>query len=388
MKTIRFSIITIATLTSFTMGIAPAQTVGRAPIFVVAADFNNDGLIDLAVANTALGAGSVSILLGNGDGTFQPATFLTAGNYPRSIAVADFNRDGKFDLAVANEHGSVSVLLGNGDGTFGAPTYLASGVNPASIVAVDFNGDGITDLAVANSQQFQNSPPFKSGTVSIFLGHGDGTFGAPFFVGAGTFPIFIAAADFNRDGKLDLATANFGGDSLAVLAGDGDGGFQPATFVAAGHEPFALVAADLNGDGYPDLIAANHSIESTGGSISVALGKGNGAFHPTTYYMAGGGTVFVAVGDFNLDGKPDLAVANSDPPGFFGSVSILLGNGDGTFQAPSYFRSGMHPASIAVADFNRDGNLDLAIVDMGEYPSAGAVSILLGDGKGGFQPAP
>ncbi len=370
---------------------APAQTVGVAPIFVVSADFNNDGLLDLAVANTGLGVvtGSVSILLGKGDGTFQPAIFAGTGNYPRSIAVADFNRDGKLDLAVANEGpssgGSVSILLGNGDGTFRPPVFMTSGVNPASVVATDFNADGLVDLAVANSQQFQtNPPPFKPGSISVFLGKGDGSFGPPSYFGAGTFPLALSVANFNGDGMLDLAAANFGGTSLAVLSGNGDGIFQPATFVAAGREPFSVTSADLNGDGKADLIAANHSVTSTGGTVSVSLGLGDGTFQRTQYLKAGSGTVFVAVGDFNLDGTPDLAVADSGGSAN-GHVAILLGNGDGTFQSPAFFSAGLHPQAIAVGDFNRDGNPDLAVVNAGSSPQAGTASILLGDGKGGFQ---
>ncbi|MFN7994237.1 MAG: VCBS repeat-containing protein [Bryobacteraceae bacterium] len=363
-----------------------AQTVGAAPIFITTADLNNDGFQDLAVANTALGTGSLSILLGNGDGSFQPQKFVAAGNYPRSIAVADFNRDGKLDLAVANEGpstgGTISILIGKGDGTFLSPSFLISGLNPASVVAGDFNGDGFIDIAVANSQQFQTT--LQPGSVSVFLGKGDGTFGPASFFGAGFFPIAIAAADLNGDGKLDLATANFGGVTLAVLLGNGDGSFQPALFVPAGREPFSIAVADLDGDGHADLISANHSQTSTGGTVSTALGIGDGTFQTTAYLRAGLGVVFVAVGDFNLDGKADLAVANTGGSAV-GGVTILLGNGDGTFQAPAKLSAGLHPESIAVGDYNRDGHPDLAVVNSGKFPNPGTVSILLGDGKGGFQ---
>ncbi|HTQ55593.1 MAG TPA: VCBS repeat-containing protein [Bryobacteraceae bacterium] len=365
-----------------------AQTVGQAPIFVVAADFNHDGYLDLAVANTALGrGGSISILLGNGDGTFRPALSLPGGNYPRSIAVADFNHDGNPDLAVANESpssgGSVTVFPGNGDGTFQTPSFLMAGTYPASVVAADFNGDGKVDLAVANSQQFQTTPPFENGSVSVFPGNDDGTFGPPAYYRAGASPIFLTAADLNGDGIPDLAAADFQGTALAVLMGVGDGTFQAPLFLAAGHEPFCVAAADLDGDGTVDLVSANGSITSTGGSISVTLGAGSGSFQPTAYYRAGQGVTFVAVGDFNKDGVPDLAVADDGGPSA-GGLTILLGNGDGTFQSPISLAAGQHPEAVAVGDYNRDGNLDLAVVDAGNNKSAGAVLILLGDGAGHF----
>jgi len=375
-------------LLSLTLAPATAQTTGRAPIFILTADFNHDGYLDLAVANTALSTGSISILLGNGDGTFQPAKFLRAGYYPRSIAAADFNRDGNLDLAVANESpsggSSISIHLGNGDGTFLPPSYITAGVNPASIVAADFNADGIVDLAVANSYQFQTNPPFKDGSISVLLGVGDGSFGPPSFFSAGGDPIFLITADFNGDGKPDLAAANFGGTALSVSLGNGDGTFQGATFVTVGHQPFSIASADLNNDGIADLIAANHGQTSTGGSISVSLGIGDGSFQPTKNYAAGEGTVFVAVGDFNKDGNLDLAVADDGGPSS-GGVTILLGKGNGTFQSPAFFSAGLHPQALAVGDFNRDGNPDLAVVNAGNFPNPGTVSILLGDGKGGFK---
>ncbi len=378
----------VLTSTLLTLAAAYAQTVGRAPIYITSADFNNDGILDLAVANTNLSTGSVSILLGNGDGTFQAPRFLVAGNYPRSIAVADFNRDGKLDMAVANESpsegGSISIFLGNGDGTFQAPAYLESGVYPASVVAADFDGDGFVDLAVANSQQFQTTPPFANGSVSVLRGNGDGSFLAPVFYRAGVVPIFLTVADFNGDGKPDVAAADFDGTAVAVLLNNGDGTLAAPEFLAAGRGPFSVASADLDGNGTADLVCANGSDSSTGGSVSVSLGAGDGTFGPTTYMAAGQGVGFVGTGDFNNDGKVDLAVANDGGSGQ-GNVAILFGNGDGTFQSPFFITAGQHPTALTVGDFNRDGNQDLAVVNSGRYPLRGTITILLGDGAGGFR---
>jgi len=348
--------------------------VGTQPFSVAVGNFNlkNNGYPGLAVPNWGDSQGDVSVLLGNGDGTFQAAVPYDVGTAPRSVAVADFNGDGYPDLAVANENvnteddvpngpGSVSVLLGNGDGTFKAAVSYGVGTQPISVAVGDFKGDGKLDLAVAN---------YYSGTVSVLLGNGDGTFqaAATYDVGGNAFSVAVGNFNLKNNGYPDLVVANFGTTTLSVLLGNGDGTFQAAVPYEVGSNPVFVRVADFNGDGYPDLAVTNIS----SGTVSVLLGNGDGTFQAQATYDVGTEPYWVAVGDFNGDGKPDLAVANYGD----GDVSVLLGNGDGTFQAqapPSPFGSGASPDSIAVGDFNGDGKPDLAVADEGNSD----VSILL-----------
>ncbi len=316
---------------------------GSRPYSLACADFNGDGKPDLAVANAI--SNDVSILLGNGDGTFGTAASFFSGSSPASIAIADLDNDGKLDLVVANFAGStVSVLLGNGDGTFKSAVPYPTGQFPSSVVVADFNGDGKPDLAVAAS---------GADAVSIHLGVGDGTFLPHADYTTSTYPIAIAVGDVNGDSKLDLVTANNANNTATILLGAGDGTFTAVpTNPPAGPNPTAVAIADFNGDGKPDLAVANKGF---GDSISVLQGNGNGTFQPRVPYGAGNQPNWLSIGDFNGDAKPDIAVANMGSD----SVSVLQGVGDGTFLAGINKSMGTLPQSVIAADVNSDGHPDL-----------------------------
>ncbi len=344
---------------------------GNNLLAIAAADFNGDGHLDLAVTDAS--RNEVQILLGNGDGTFQAPRRSAAGN-PVAVAVGDFNGDGIPDLAVvtssSNSSGFVSVLLGNGDGSFQPARTISFGAlhAPVSVAVGDFNGDGTPDLAAS---VYSNSGSF----VSVLLGNGDGSFQPAHTFATGDFPGKVVVGDFNGDGNADLAVANQSSNNVSLFLGTGDGGFQTAYTIGGVSAP--VVVGDFNGDGIPDLVAGG------GGAVSVLLGNGDGTFQPA-HTFAAGPSFSVAVGDFNGDRILDLAVVN----GISGTVSVLLGNGDGSFQPAHTFATGPYPEGVAVGDFNGDGIPDLAVTDYGDfYGNESDVSVLLGNGDGSFQPA-
>ena len=218
---------------------------GDTPEAVVSADFNNDSKADLAVANIGANSGllsdNVSVLLGNGDGTFGTAKNFNVGDGPLHLTSADFNGDSKADLAVANiRSDNVSVLLGNGDGTFGAAQNFGAADGPWFVTSADFNGDSKVDLATANAPSIVSGASVP-GNVSVLLGNGDGTFGTAQNFVAGDTPVYLASADFDGDSKVDLAAANNSSHNVSVLSGNGDGTFGTAQNFAAGISPSSLV---------------------------------------------------------------------------------------------------------------------------------------------------
>jgi hypothetical protein len=307
--------------------------------------------------------------------TFAPAVSYPSGNAPESVAVGDFNGDGDPDLAVAAAaSGGVIVRLGDGRGGFGAATESVVGEGPASVVVGEFNGDGNPDLAVANED---------SNTVSVLLGEGNGAFAPAVTYPVGELPSSVAVGEFNGDGNPDLAVAIGGADSVLVLLGEGSGGFDPAGSYNVGSGPASVAVGDFNGDGTGDLAVANDGSDT----VSVLLGDGSGGFGQATEFplltITAAAPVSVAVGDFNGDGNADLAVANAHS----NDVSVLLGDGQGGFGPATNFpvltSLTSRPAAVAVGDFDGDGNPDLAVADN----NVGLVSVLLGDGRGGFGPA-
>ena len=359
---------------SFAFGAKTDFGTGSFPFSVAVGDFNGDGTLDLATANES--SNTVSILLGAGTGSFGVKTDFGTASGPESVAVGDFNGDGNLDLAVANIGGAtVSILLGTGTGGFGAKTDFGTGSGPASVAVGDFNGDGKLDLAVAN---------YLGDTVSILLGTGTGSFGTKTDFGTGSGPHSVAVGDFNGDGNLDLAVANFGffdsdtdPETVSILLGTGTGGFGAKTDFGTGSLASSVAVGDFNGDGKLDLAVANAS----SATVSILLGTGTGGFGAKTDFGTGGGPFSVAVGDFNGDGLLDLAVALANDSGTgTWTVSILLGTGTGSFGAKTDFGTGFLPVSVAVGDFNGDGKLDLVVANF----RSNTVSILLNTGPIGF----
>ena len=322
------------------------------PQALAKADFNGDGMLDLAVVNN--GSNNVAILPKTGPDSFGIATTFPVNSSPTSVVAGDLNGDGAIDLAVANSSSAnISVLLGTGTGSFGAATSYAAGTTPFCVAAGDLNGDGNLDLAVANT---------GSANISILLGTGTGTFGAATHFAAGTQTRYVGVADFNGDGKLDLVSVNQGANNISILLGTGTGSFGAATNFAVGGNPWSAAIADVNADGKLDLLVANTNVMTAGSTVSVLRGTGTGTFSAATNYFVGNVPRAVAVSDFNADGKLDMVVTNQT-----NNISVLLGTGTGSFSlATPYPLPGagpLGPWAIEIADFSGDGRPDVVVAN-------------------------
>jgi len=363
---------------------------GLNPFSLAADDINHDGILDLVVGNEisfskgdfTAGRGSntdtISVLFGNGDGTFQARQTITVGDGPHAVAVADTNADNNADIVAVNRiSDDVSVLIGNGDGTFPTQKRFTTGNFPSSLVLGDFNGDRIPDAVTTNS---------LSSDLSFLLGNGDGTFQTRQSFALGPPLVAAVTADINGDHTLDLVAVDSGAGAVSVLRGNGNGTFQERVSFPVGSLPAMVAVVDINADGSPDLVTAN-SVAFDSHHVSVLLGNGDGTFQPPLpvelgsnfFFSEGGGPKWVAVADLNGDTKLDLTVIT----GSSGDVFTLLGNGDATFRAPQRFTAGDGPRSVVVGDMNVDGRPDLVTSN----GASGDVSVLLGNGDGTFPTA-
>jgi len=339
---------------------APVQYhVGLNPTSVLTADLNGDGRPDLITTN--LSSNNVSVLLGqpaasnpqtgmaDEAGLFKEHVMYDVGVRPRTAALGDFNRDGKLDLAVANNQSDdLSILLGNGDGTFQNATTLPAGRSPLAIAAGDLNHDGTDDLVVA----------LRFDHLLVYLGRGDGTFEQPVNYDPGDTPTAILLTDLNSDGHLDVIVCNNGPmtSSVTLFWGSATGALKLGPRYAAKNRPLFAALGQLNGDAYPDLIA----VIPFANSLMVFFGDGRSPFaEPPIQLSTEVEPVAVAVGDFNGDGRSDLAISNSGES----SISILLGDGNGHFQKPQIYRAGSRPMGLIGLDLNGDKLTDLAIVN-------------------------
>ena len=335
-------------------------SVGDEPGWVAMGDLDGDEDLDLVVANE--GSDNVSVLLGNGAGSFLQAVNYAVGPEPSYVAVGLFDAGDALDLAVAIESSNnVSILLGNGDGTFQAAVDYTTGWSPTSVAVGDVNEDNDLDLVVSNH---------SDSDVSVLMGNGDGTFLAAvdYGVGVSSNPSEVAIGYVDGDSHLDLATSNQFSSDVSVLLGNGDGTFQMAVHYDLDDYtyPSAVAIGHLNPDGYADLVVANEF----GPDISVLLGNGNGTFQAAVDYAAGTSPFSVGIEDLDLDGNADVAVANWTSTGV---VWVFLGNGDGILQTGQSYATGSKAASVAIGDLDNDHVQDLAVANYG----SDTVSVLL-----------
>jgi hypothetical protein len=348
--------------------------------FAAAGDVNGDGKLDIVLFQLFSPTRTIFVSLGNGNGSFQPPQSMDVSIFYSSFILADFNGDGKVDLAAINFNSFPSVLSifpGNGDGTFRSANSINLNGEPTGFVLGDFNLDGKPDLAIADSNQ----------NLTVFLNNGSAAFTTkgPFPTGSGSntrpFATIVAAGDLNGDGKLDVVLTDSLDGTVSVLLGNGDGTFQPFHQFPAGLNVSALGVVDLNEDGIPDLVVGNQN----GNNLGVLLGNGDGNFKPMVSYGAGGRSAFNPIfsADFNGDGHPDVMIFVG-----FGEPALLFGAGDGTFPLAAIATSvGVSPVSIALADFNKDGKLDFVTGNVGDssVPTPGSVTLGLSNGDGTFK---
>ncbi|MGB3654038.1 MAG: FG-GAP-like repeat-containing protein [Rivularia sp. (in: cyanobacteria)] len=347
---------------------------------VVLGDADGDGFLDLLAAN--YDNDSVSVLLNKGDGTFKTETETETTEYDseftsKSVIVGDINQDSIPDTLILSYENTVAARLGNGDGTFTPEINSTIGTSNTFLEQValgDVNGDGLPDL-VAVSNNFDGITE----NLSVLLGNGNGTFDSESKYAVGDRPLSVALGDVNGDGRQDIVTANYYGNSISVLLGNSDGSFTAQTEYASGEQPTSVALGDINGDGRQDIVTGNRYSSS----VSVLLGNGDGTFAEKTDYATESIVASLALGDVNGDGSPDIVTATDDD--YSPGVSVLLGNGDGTFATKTDYTFGDKPKSVALGDVNGDGRQDIVTANYSSSSdSPSTVSVLLGNSDGSF----
>lgn len=350
----------IATNAGGSMANAAYYDIGNPVRTLATGDLNNDGIIDIISTD----ANSFSfILTGNGDGTFSDGPNLGTGSTSTGITLADFNKDGLLDIAVANSlvSGTVSIRLNSGGGSFASAVGYSAGSFPVWIRSGDFNLDGNIDLVTAN---------YVGDNVSVLLGSGTGTFGAPTNFTVGNGPGFLAIGDYNGDNIVDLAVTNSSDDNVSILIGSGTGSFASAVNYGVGNNPQGIVVGFFNSDAVPDLAIANDYDDN----VSMLLGVGDGTFGTATNFTVSDSPKEIVAVDINGDGLVDVVTSNGGGVGSPDKASVLISNGDGTFKTVKIFSAGPDPMAVASADFNNDGRMDLVV---GGNHGTNNISILL-----------